>query len=87
MVWDRVPHRWEVAPYTGNGNVGFLFYQAKGEAKNVTSIYVGRHDYYDHRLPQEGKEMLWNFGHDLSSGPRAAPRYLRPCVLARNGWP
>ena len=24
MLRDRIPNRWEVAPYTGNGNVGFL---------------------------------------------------------------
>ncbi|MDF7809322.1 hypothetical protein P4E94_17895 [Pontiellaceae bacterium B12219] len=59
MVWDRIPNRWEVSPYTGNGNVGFMFYQAKGEAKNVISIYAGRHDYYDHRAPHNGKELLW----------------------------
>ena len=59
MIWDRTPNRWEVAPYTGNGNVGFLFYQAEDEAKNVISIYAGRHDYYDHRLPHEGNENLW----------------------------
>ena len=59
MVWNRIPNRWEVAPYTGNGNVGFLFYQPKGEAKNVISIYTGRHDYYDHREPHDGNECLW----------------------------
>ena len=58
MTWDRVPNRWEVAPYTGNGNVGFTFYQAKG-AKNVISIHTGRHDYYDHRLPHEGRGNSW----------------------------
>ena len=21
MLWDRIPNRWEVAPYTGNGNM------------------------------------------------------------------
>lgn len=68
MVWDRVPHRWEVAPYTGNGNVGFLFYQAQGEAKNVISIYAGRHDYYDHRLPHDGKQMLWIYRSRLPLG-------------------
>jgi len=51
MLWDRIPNRWEVAPYAGNGNVGFLFYRARDEAGNVISIYTGRHDYYDHRLP------------------------------------
>ena len=68
MLWDRVPNRWEVAPYTGNGNVGFLFYQADGEAKNVISIYAGRHDYYDHRLPHDGKEMLWIYRSRLPLG-------------------
>jgi arylsulfatase A-like enzyme len=58
MLWDRIPNRWEVAPYTGNGNVGFLFYQAQGEAKNMISIYAGRHDYYDHRLDEAG-DLSW----------------------------
>jgi hypothetical protein len=61
MVWDRIPNRWEVAPYTGNGNVGFTFYQAKGDAKNVISIFPGRHDYYDHRLPDGRSQHLWIF--------------------------
>ncbi len=68
MVWDRVPHRWEVAPYSGNGNIGFLLYQAAGEAKNVVSLYVGRHDYYDHRLPHEGNELLWIYRGRLPLG-------------------
>ena len=25
MIWDQTPHRWEVSPYSGNGNIGFLF--------------------------------------------------------------
>ncbi|TWU55868.1 glycosyl hydrolase family 95 catalytic domain-containing protein [Rubripirellula reticaptiva] len=68
MVWDRIPNRWEVAPYTGNGNVGFLFYQAQGEAKNVISIYTGRHDYYDHRAPHDGDELLWIYRSRLPLG-------------------
>jgi hypothetical protein len=69
LVWDRIPNRWEVAPYTGNGNVGFLFYQAQGAAKNVISIYAGRHDYYDHRLPTVGTEqMLWIYRSRLPLG-------------------
>ena len=59
MVWDRIPTRWEVAPYAGNGKVGFLFYQAKGAAKNVISLHAGRHDYYDHRLPDNGNANSW----------------------------
>ena len=68
MLWDRIPNRWEVAPYTGNGQVGFLFYQAQGEAKNVISIHTGRHDYYDHRLPHDGKELLWIYRSRLPLG-------------------
>lgn len=68
MMWDRIPNRWEVAPYTGNGNVGFLFYQADTEAKNVISIYTGRHDYYDHRLPVDGNEFLWIYRSRLPLG-------------------
>ena len=68
MVWDRMPKRWEVAPYSGNGNMGFLLYQGKGEAKNVMSIHVGRHDHYDHRLPFEGNEMLWIYRGRLPLG-------------------
>lgn len=68
MTWDRIPNRWEVAPYTGNGNVGFTFYQAKGEAKNVISIYAGRHDYYDHRLPHEGQAHHWIYRGRLPLG-------------------
>ena len=68
MTWDRVPNRWEVAPYTGNGNVGFLFYQAAGEAKNVISLYTGRHDYYDHRAPHDGDELLWIYRSRLPLG-------------------
>ena len=68
MTWDRIPTRWEVAPYTGNGNIGFLFYQAEGDAKNVISLYVGRHDYYDHRAPHEGNEYLWIYRSRLPLG-------------------
>lgn len=68
MKWDRVPHRWEVAPYTGNGNVGFLFYQSAQDARNVISIHAGRHDYYDHRLPHEGNELLWIYRSRLPLG-------------------
>ncbi|MGJ8643786.1 MAG: glycosyl hydrolase family 95 catalytic domain-containing protein [Luteolibacter sp.] len=68
MTWDRIPNRWEVAPYTGNGNVGFLFYQGQGEAKNTISIYTGRHDYYDHREPHNGDELLWIYRSRLPLG-------------------
>lgn len=59
MLWDRTPENWQVSPYTGNGNIGFLLYQIEGDAKNTIALHVGRHDYYDHRLPHEGQQMLW----------------------------
>lgn len=59
MLWDRTPNCWQVAPFSGNGNVGFMLYQKKEHAKNQIGLHVGRHDYYDHRLPHEGKQMLW----------------------------
>ena len=34
MLWDRTPENWQVSPYTGNGNIGFLLYQIEGDAKN-----------------------------------------------------
>lgn len=68
MKWDLIPDRWEVAPYTGNGIVGFLFYRTESEGRNVMSIYAGRHDYYDHRLPYEGEQMLWIYRSRLPLG-------------------
>jgi hypothetical protein len=59
MIRDRIPNRWATAPFTGNGNIGFLFYQSNQELKNVISVYAGCHDYYDHRLPYEGRDMSW----------------------------
>ena len=59
MLWDIVPDKWQIAPYSGNGNVGFLFYQNPKEAKNTISLYVGRHDYTDHREGKKEDQMLW----------------------------
>ena len=60
MLWDIVPDKWQTAPYTGNGNVGFLVYQGPNEADNVISLHIGRHDYYDHReAATKAQEMLW----------------------------
>ena len=68
MTWNRIPARWEVAPYTGSGMVGFLFYQGEDEAKNVISIHAGRHDYYDHRVTGERDENMWIFRGRLPLG-------------------
>ncbi|MDO7172422.1 glycosyl hydrolase family 95 catalytic domain-containing protein [Mariniflexile sp. AS56] len=60
MLWDIVPDKWQTAPYSGNGNVGFLLYQGTEEKDNVISLHIGRHDYYDHREAEtKADEMLW----------------------------
>lgn len=60
MLWDIVPDKWQTAPYSGNGNIGFLLYQGKEEARNTLSLHIGRHDYYDHREAKtKAEEMLW----------------------------
>ncbi len=68
MLWDRLPDRWELAPFSGNGNVGFLLYRDPRDPENAVSIHVGRHDYYDHRLPYEGEQMLWIYRSRLPLG-------------------
>lgn len=68
MVWDYIPNQWEVAPFSGNGNVGFLFYRTKSEGKNMMSIYAGRHDYYDHRQAPKENQMLWIYRSRLPLG-------------------
>ena len=69
MLWDEIPNRWELAPYSGNGNVGFLFYRTEGEGKNIMSIYAGRHDYYDHREGVDKQnQMLWIYRSRLPLG-------------------
>lgn len=69
MIWSEIPNRWELAPFSGNGNVGFLFYQNESEGKNVMSIYTGRHDYYDHREGiNKQNQMLWIYRSRLPLG-------------------
>ena len=68
MVWDRTPDSWTTAPFSGNGNVGFLLYQVESGPKNNISLHVGRHDYYDHRLPFEGQQMIWVYRTRLPLG-------------------
>jgi len=69
MLWDEIPNRWELAPYSGNGNVGFLFYRTESEGKNIMSIYTGRHDYYDHREGvDKNNQMLWIYSSRLPLG-------------------
>jgi len=68
MVWSMVPDNWQLSPFSGNGNVGFLFYQTEGEAKNTMSLHVGRHDYYDHREAPKEKQLIWIYRGRLPLG-------------------
>ena len=68
MTWNIVPDKWQLSPYSGNGNVGFLFYQTEGEAKNTMSLHVGRHDYYDHREAPKTQQMRWIYRGRLPLG-------------------
>ena len=68
LLWDETPHRWELAPYSGNGNVGFLFYKHRSDQENQISLHLGRHDYYDHREPIDGKDHLWIYRGRLPLG-------------------
>ena len=68
MVWNMVPDKWQLSPYSGNGNVGFLFYQTEGEGKNTMSLHVGRHDYYDHREAPKEKQLIWIYRGRLPLG-------------------
>ena len=68
MVWEYIPNQWEVSPFSGNGNVGFLFYRTESEGKNIMSIYAGRHDYYDHRQAPKENQMLWIYRSRLPLG-------------------
>lgn len=68
MTWNIVPDKWQLSPYSGNGNVGFLFYQTEGEAKNTMSLHVGRHDYYDHREAPKEQQMRWIYRGRLPLG-------------------
>ncbi len=68
MVWNMVPDNWQLSPFSGNGNVGFLFYQTEGEGENTMSLHVGRHDYYDHRAAPKEKQLLWIYQGRLPLG-------------------
>ena len=88
MLWDRVPRRWETAPFSGNGILGFTLYQSKDDPKNEISLVVGRHDYYDHRLPHEGKQHLWIYRCRLPLGrfQIASEGEITGCDLRLDLW-
>lgn len=47
LVWDRLPTRWEEAPYLGNGNLGTMLYW--DEKREAFRLQVFRVDVQDHR--------------------------------------
>jgi alpha-L-fucosidase 2 len=88
MLWDRVPNRWETAPFSGNGMLGFTMYQSKDNPKNVISLFVGRHDYYDHRLPEGTNQHLWIYRCRLPLGSfqLASQGDITGCDLRLDLW-
>ena len=66
MTWNRVPVRWEIAPFSGNGEIGFQLYRRSGDPQNVISVNVGRQDYHDHRLPDH--KYTWAYRSRLPLG-------------------
>ena len=88
MLWDRVPKRWETAPFSGNGMIGFTMYQSKDDPKNVLSLFVGRHDYYDHRLPEGANQHLWIYRCRLPLGrfQLASEGDITGCDLRLDLW-
>jgi alpha-L-fucosidase 2 len=42
LVWDRMPSRWECAPFLGNGLLGTMIYQ--GDVQNEVKFLISRSD-------------------------------------------
>ncbi|CAA6689979.1 Unannotated [Lentimonas sp. CC19] len=76
MAWNKVPTRWNEAPFFGNGMIGLFLYQEinnpdnseSTDAKNVLSLHLGRGDYYDNRAPLEGNHHTWIYRGRLPIG-------------------
>ena len=68
MLWDRIPTRWEQAPYLGNGMLGLMLFQNPKSPKNEFELHVGRGDYYDNRPPVDGNENTWIYRGRLPIG-------------------
>ena len=47
LVWEKLPERWEEAPYFGNGNLGSMLYLDR--KRNAIRLQVFRVDVQDHR--------------------------------------
>ncbi len=47
LVWEKLPGRWEEAPYLGNGNIGTMLYMDR--RNNSIRLQLFRTDVQDHR--------------------------------------
>lgn len=76
MVWNKVPKRWNEAPFFGNGMLGLFLYQEinnpdneySTDEKNVLALHLGRGDYYDNRAPLDGDYHTWIYRGRLPIG-------------------
>ena len=63
LIWDEIPHRWESAPFLGNGVIGFMLYQDIRKnpktSANQLRLDIGRGDYYDHRPVSKDPRDTW----------------------------
>ena len=55
-VWEQLPRQWNEGAFTGNGQLGIMFYQAFPE--NVLEFQLGRADVTDHRKAPERRSSL-----------------------------
>ncbi|KQS36773.1 glycoside hydrolase family 95-like protein [Pedobacter sp. Leaf194] len=53
LVFDKMPERWEEAPYFGNGFIGSMVYGTLGSEKTI-NIQIFRTDVQDHRNESAG---------------------------------
>ena len=61
-VWEQLPRQWNEGAFTGNGQLGIMFYQAFPE--NVLEFQLGRADVTGKghpELPRGGKGCDGNF--------------------------
>ena len=76
MHWNKVPKRWNEAPFFGNGMIGLFLYQEINNVdnkystkdNNVLSLHLGRGDYYDNRPPLGKDHHTWIYRGRLPIG-------------------
>jgi len=64
-VWERLPRRYQEAPFVGNGLLGTIVFLDDQE-KNALRFEIGRSDVFDHRdrtfvLPGTRPDNLWEY--------------------------